>query len=40
MEQLIKELQESKAVLLADGYKEWSYVVLSIDNAIKALQKP
>jgi len=34
----IKELHETKATLIADGYKEWSYVILTIDKAIKALR--
>lgn len=38
MNQTIKELQETRATLIADGYKEWSYVILSIDRAIKELQ--
>ena len=35
--ELIKELEETKATLLADGYKSWSYVIMSIDKAINFL---
>lgn len=32
------ELIEAKITLSADGYKTWSYVILSIDKAIQELQ--